>query len=232
MPCALKPRRRSKRYRLTPERLLCAQQVVLLHALWGERDRLARQYEPLVNHLWGKLKHVPSMQQLGLEDAMQIGRQWLLYLALHYDPSSGYKFMTYAYRSIRGQLVTESVKAAAAVHVPQHLIFKAAADPDAPGGNAFRCPTLSDMVRNKDHGFDRAAPEPEPSSADEEAVARALLQLPPREGEVVRLYYWQGLTYEQIGQKLGVTRERVRQLLIRAWGILRPLLAGYRDHAG
>jgi len=60
-----------------------------------------------------------------------------------------------------------------------------------------------------------------------EKVAQALQGLKPRDARVVRLYY--GLqgeeehTLEEIGQLLGVTRERVRQLRDRA---LRELRAG------
>ncbi len=60
-----------------------------------------------------------------------------------------------------------------------------------------------------------------------EHIARALRTLRPRDARVVRLYY--GLqgeeehTLEEIGQMLGVTRERVRQLRDRA---LRELRAG------
>ena len=60
-----------------------------------------------------------------------------------------------------------------------------------------------------------------------EKVAQALQGLKPRDARVVRLYYGlqgeQEHTLEQIGQLLGVTRERVRQLRDRA---LRELRAG------
>jgi RNA polymerase primary sigma factor len=60
-----------------------------------------------------------------------------------------------------------------------------------------------------------------------EHVARALLDLRPRDARVVRLYYGlqgeQQHTLEEIGKLLGVTRERVRQLRDRA---LRDLRAG------
>jgi RNA polymerase primary sigma factor len=51
-------------------------------------------------------------------------------------------------------------------------------------------------------------------------IDRALATLPPRDARVLRLYF--GLdngrehTLEEIGQMLGVTRERVRQLRDRA----------------
>ena len=63
-----------------------------------------------------------------------------------------------------------------------------------------------------------------------EQIAKALQELKPRDARVVRLYY--GLqgeeehTLEEIGQLLGVTRERVRQLRDRALRELRSGTAG------
>jgi RNA polymerase primary sigma factor len=63
-----------------------------------------------------------------------------------------------------------------------------------------------------------------------EQIARALQELKPRDARVVRLYYGlqgeQEHTLEQIGQLLGVTRERVRQLRDRALRELRSGSAG------
>jgi len=59
----------------------------------------------------------------------------------------------------------------------------------------------------------------------EERIAAALGEIRPRDARVLRLYY--GLqgesehTLEQIGQILGVTRERVRQLRDRALAEIR-----------
>ncbi|UCG76984.1 MAG: sigma-70 family RNA polymerase sigma factor [Gemmatimonadota bacterium] len=63
-----------------------------------------------------------------------------------------------------------------------------------------------------------------------EQIARALQDLKPRDARVVRLYYGlqgeQEHTLEEIGQLLGVTRERVRQLRDRALRELRSGAAG------
>ena len=63
-----------------------------------------------------------------------------------------------------------------------------------------------------------------------EQIAKALQELKPRDARVVRLYYGlqgeQEHTLEEIGQLLGVTRERVRQLRDRALRELRSGVAG------
>ena len=63
-----------------------------------------------------------------------------------------------------------------------------------------------------------------------EDLLEALSCLPPREAEILRLYYGfgheQSLTLEEIGERFGLTRERIRQLKERALRRLRE-----HDHA-
>lgn len=68
------------------------------------------------------------------------------------------------------------------------------------------------------------------SSTDDEesfkvAMERRLVRLPSREATVIRLYFGIGLerslTLEEIGEQLGLTRERVRQIKDRALRMLR-----------
>jgi len=80
---------------------------------------------------------------------------------------------------------------------------------------------------------DTIADPKEAAKADSRLLARsrtedlrtALEKLPSREAEIVRLYFGLGsepaMTLEQIGQRFGLTRERIRQLKERALGRLR-----------
>jgi RNA polymerase primary sigma factor len=54
-----------------------------------------------------------------------------------------------------------------------------------------------------------------------EAVRAVLETLPQREAEMVWLYYGEGETLCQIGERYGISGERVRQILERAMGRLR-----------
>ena len=85
-----------------------------------------------------------------------------------------------------------------------------------------------------------SAPTPEEEAADRElhdraarAVASALEGLNDRELLIVRerLMSDDPLTLQRLGEILGVSKERVRQLEERACGKLRGTLAGFREHA-
>src|SRR5205823_3347625 len=65
-------------------------------------------------------------------------------------------------------------------------------------------------------------------------VNRLLEYLDPREREIIRMRAGldsndTGMTLEKIGEKLGITKERVRQLNVRAMKKLRTLVDGERD---
>lgn len=66
-----------------------------------------------------------------------------------------------------------------------------------------------------------------------EIILNELSTLPDREEEVIRLYYLQGLTQLQIGEMLGLSGERVRQIKVRGERKLRQskiLRELYREH--
>jgi RNA polymerase primary sigma factor len=94
---------------------------------------------------------------------------------------------------------------------------------------------------------DTIADPKEAAKADNRLLARsrtedlrtALAKLPAREAEIVSLYFGLGtepaMTLEEIGQRFGLTRERIRQLKERALGRLRrqehapALMEHYQD---
>jgi RNA polymerase primary sigma factor len=83
---------------------------------------------------------------------------------------------------------------------------------------------------------DRRSDEGEIVAAAEQAshkVNRLLEYLDPREREIIRLRAGldcsEGMTLEKIGEKLGITKERVRQLNVRAMKKLRSLVEGQKE---
>jgi len=66
-------------------------------------------------------------------------------------------------------------------------------------------------------------------------VNRLLEYLDPREREIIRMRAGldsnaEGMTLEKIGEKLGITKERVRQLNVRAMKKLRGIVEGQKDY--
>lgn len=108
---------------------------------------------------------------------------------------------------------------------------------------------LDEVVSHEDGRTvgDTIADPKEAAKADSRLMARsrtedlrtALDKLPSREAEIVSLYFGLGseaaMTLEQIGQRFGLTRERIRQLKERALGRLRrqehapALMEHYQD---
>jgi RNA polymerase sigma-B factor len=66
---------------------------------------------------------------------------------------------------------------------------------------------------------------------DMHAVARHWGELPPRERKILILRFYDGMTQDQIGRKLGVSQMQVSRLLGHALGYLRPRLLGLDECA-
>lgn len=58
----------------------------------------------------------------------------------------------------------------------------------------------------------------------DEQIRRALLALPPRAREILRLHFGEGMTHEEIASALGVTRKIVKRDVSRAYAALRITL--------
>ncbi|GAC1353897.1 MAG: FliA/WhiG family RNA polymerase sigma factor [Polyangiales bacterium] len=56
-------------------------------------------------------------------------------------------------------------------------------------------------------------------------LSEAIDRLPPRERTIVRMHYFAGARFKEIGETLGVSEPRISQLHSRAMGQLRKLLA-------
>ena len=56
-------------------------------------------------------------------------------------------------------------------------------------------------------------------------LSEAVDRLPPRERTIVRMHYFAGARFKEIGETLGVSEPRISQLHSRAMGQLRKLLA-------
>lgn len=174
---------------------------------------------------------VPTIQAMRwaqvTDDSTQAGMLGLIRAAQKYDPAMGYAFSTYATYWIR-QKVGNHRKNDALIRIPRHVSdgrsrkeFKELAarsariETIAQRGEEMRTnePAVTDDI-DADAG-DRAA-----------AVRSAVASLPDRDHEVVARRM-RGESTKAIGDSFGVSRERVRQIEIRALARLRETLAAY-----
>ena len=88
-------------------------------------------------------------------------------------------------------------------------------------GSANKMPTLdpNDPAHNADR-YGTAYDEPYEMDFDKEdlkrAIAKGMSDLSDREKQILKLRFWEDMTYEEVASELGVTRERIRQIEARA----------------
>ena len=93
-------------------------------------------------------------------------------------------------------------------------------------GSANKMPVLD--PRDPVHNADRYGPahdEPYEMDFDKEdlkrAIAKGMSDLSDREKQILKLRFWEDMTYEEVALELGVTRERIRQIEARALRLLK-----------
>lgn len=153
-------------------------------------------------------------QGLQMDDLVSEGNIGLMRAAQKYDATRGLRFAGYAVVFIRRQIE----KALKAESSEQRVESKAGGQTrsvDAPLGSKNNVTLLSVLVDNNSP----LADERVYNAGVEQAVEQALDVLGDRERQVVDAYFGIGcenLTMAEIGQNMGLTRERVRQIRDRA----------------
>jgi RNA polymerase primary sigma factor len=151
--------------------------------------------------------------------------------ARKFDETKGIKFISYAVWWIRQAILQARAEQSRIVRVPLYRtrdVPEAQLSLQAPVANGDDSQLLEYLP-------DHATPRPDEQALNTsltESIDGALARLKAREALIVRLYYGldddEALTLEQIGARLGITRERVRQIRDRA---LRRMRRALPDHA-
>lgn len=166
-----------------------------------------------------------------LSDRIQYGNEGLYRAAEKFYPEREIKFVTHAGWWVRQAIMRQSPQHRDSTHIPEYLRQKARqGEADVP--HTVSLDAIPDPRRHARSS--EAGPEEEVITADSRIKARADLErhftpLSPRERLIVRAREGldgSALTLQEISQKLGISRERVRQIhaeamkkLRRAYGI-------------
>lgn len=177
-------------------------------------EALVLQWRHLPKHVYARLCGLPDVRALGFEEGEAAGMRGLFRAAqlfqdgrLSRHTGRPVKFITVAYSWVR-----QHIREAARRHWRHLTREKPFSRFEAPDGDP-----VEDF-------FDRA-PESHLQPVEEDprwpAVRRALDELGGREREVLEARLWGGEKLKAIGERLGISKERVRQLQDRALRLLR-----------
>lgn len=156
-----------------------------------------------------------------LKDLEQEGMKGVIRALETFDESHGARFSTYAVPWIDHYIRREVRRNARQVHVP-HARCQQAYDEGAP------IPVATSST--DDPGFNMGEDEHASGWVEDqdrkELVAHLLSTLPEREAMVLRMRFFDDMTLFEAGRTMGISRERARQLEVRALERIAPRLNG------
>lgn len=160
------------------------------------------------------------MANADFDQAMSDGGIGLIRAVECFKTSANTKFSTYATQAIwshilRGMKNRYSLRGlrSPAADMPT-LMHISAMQTDADGGS------VNDMLADRKSFLD----SDRMSTTEREDLHRIIEELPEREAAVVRMRYFMEMDLAQVGQVLGVVRERVRQIEMKGLQKLRQMM--------
>jgi RNA polymerase primary sigma factor len=181
------------------------------------REELILSNQALVLFI-AKKYHIPG---LPLKDLVQEGNIGLMKATENFDPNKG-KFGTYAFWWIKAQIL-EAIKKNPLVHPPSWRHEANRPDEEeAPLSQVVELDESTTVAPGEDDDPFGATSENE----TRQVVEGMLNELTPRERQIICLRFGIGdggedHTIEEIGRSVGLTPERVRQILSKALGKMR-----------
>jgi RNA polymerase sigma factor for flagellar operon FliA len=184
----------------------------------------------------------PDIQRSDLERAAELG---LVQAANSYDPSRGSSFVTYAYYRIRGSVYDElrQSRRATKVEITANEYRTGYAPDESFGGKTDSAEietATSKVVMSYLLSIDDLSHEIVSKAVEspmdrmlrkerKETIHRALKQLPTRNREVLRGYYFQELSLKQIGHRMGISESRVSRIHAKGLEKMRAVLDALRS---
>jgi RNA polymerase sigma factor (sigma-70 family) len=168
------------------------------------------------------------------EDLIADGCVGLLKAIHHYRAVKGTRFMTYASFWVRKEILAALEHQPHTVYVPRYARTHGNGTP-----RILRLDVSSDSEENFSLADRLRHPDPLPAqtiitNANVRALRRHVLRLAPRDRAVIASRYGLGgepeQTLNEIALRLGISRERVRQIEVAALASLRHAIAGNKKH--
>jgi RNA polymerase sigma factor (sigma-70 family) len=190
-----------------------------------ERAAVLARWECYVWRLAIRWKRFYPM--IDVDDLAAHVRTGFVIAANRFDVSRGNEFSTYATHWARNEVQAFVLReAASGIHVPNYrgityVPMDSLSRPIERGGRGRREVMLGDTVPAREE------PEPEPEFPAD-FWERATRVLDKRAALFLTLHFRDGLTYVEIGRRVGLSRERVRQILARSLERLREDDVGLR----
>lgn len=172
----------------------------------ADRNALVEEWAGLPLFVWKRCKQ--ALAPVTEEDALAYGTFALIRAAELFDETRGFKFTTYAVWAIR----KEMFKARKYAYTGRETIYRQATR------NAASLDRLEDQ-RRKPLALE-----------DQEFLDKNIALLPRRQRDLLRLHFWERMTYEAIGKRWKLTKQRVQQIARSAIAALRVAAEVERIH--
>jgi RNA polymerase sigma factor FliA len=171
------------------------------------------------------------------QDVLAAAEYGLVQAANTYDASKGVAFTTFAYYRIRGavfDLLRQVVKGTRFEEAANEYMVDYSADPSAGVPSYVEIKNLaSGIAASYFLSLEKLPSEPQARSAEapldtllrqeqEKGIRQALKTLPEKNRQVLEAYYFEDLTLEEIGNRLGLSKSWVSRMHAKGLEMLRP----------
>ena len=173
------------------------------------------------------------------QDVRAAAEYGLVQAANSFDASKGVAFSTFAYYRIRGavfDLLRETVKASRFEEAANEFMVDYSAGAGASTPSYAEVKNLaSGIVASYFLSLEKLSAEPQDKSAEapletllrreqEQGIKQALMTLPEKNRRVLEAYYFEDLTLEEIGKRLGLSKSWVSRMHAKGLEMLRPAI--------
>lgn len=209
----------------------------------ADRNKLVEQYLPFANYIVRKVSKTIS-SSVDYEDLLSYAKVGLIEAAERFDPRYKVDFKTFAFYRIRGaiydglrttgwlsrsQFARYQFEEGANQYLRNLVDRKAGTEGEAGAGKVdqiydtiFNLASIyiismdaAEGLQIKDHKAEDAERSFELGQAQEK-VKDVIDKLPDKERELVRLYYYKGMTLDEAGAKLGLSKSWASRIHARA----------------